>query len=218
METIHDDVKLLLNSDPLDALELIAEDPAYYFALVETYRQTADGQEIYLPALLNINLMRINDKVSIKFKLSADSRWYEVGYENGTEAEAYSAFSKKIGELVRYPPPERAHLIEESLADIKVPLSSSMLEDEEEAVERVERAVILDGAAVEETPASDFITKLRACESLCKPRMRGCFQSLIRCLTSTDPFVHAVVDTLVLGSTAEQIITLNFLQGYNIEE
>lgn len=216
METIHDDVKLLLNSDILDALELMAEDPAYYLNLIETYRQTADGQEIYLPALLNVYLMRINGKVSIKFKLSADSRWYEVGYENGTEAEAYAAFSKKIGELVRYPPPERAHLIEESLTDIKVPVSSSMLVEAEE-VERVERvdcpAVV---PQVEET--SDFVTKLKACKALCKPRMRENFQSLIRGLTSTDPFVHAVLDTLVLGSTAEQIMTLNFLRGYNIEE
>lgn len=118
---MHDDVDLLLECTQLEALELMTEDPGYYLKLVENYKTRRDGTTVHLPYELNTNINHRSDgRLIIQFKLDRNGRWYEVGYDGAdgfTDEDVYRAFTEKVKFLIKYPPPERAHLCEQALGD-----------------------------------------------------------------------------------------------------
>jgi hypothetical protein len=114
---IHDEVECMLEGDNADILELIATDPKYYLDLVQNYTHMRDGREIYLPDLFNILIRRTDDKLTIKFKMSDNTQWYEIGFHGGefNDDTVYDAFAEKVIDLVRHPALTKRQMIEESL-------------------------------------------------------------------------------------------------------
>lgn len=117
----HDEVECLLegsdNGSNALCMELIATDPKYYLDLVQHYTHTRDGREIYLPDLLNILIRRVNGRLTIKFKMSDNTQWYEVGYTGGDfdDDAVYAKFAEKVNEIIRNPPPSKRSQIEDTL-------------------------------------------------------------------------------------------------------
>jgi hypothetical protein len=223
--TAHEDVELLLNSEPQDALELIAEDPKYYLNLVETYRTKRDGTEVHLPYCLNVGVTRGGGHLSIKFKLSPTSRWYEVGYTDGDEDSTYKAFTQKVQDLLRFPPPERAHLIEASLEDppLEGATPSNLKIEIPEPVPKPESGGSVNSTDAPtffppEPPVSvlDYIFKLIELQPLCRPEKREAYGRLIQLLSSPDPFIIQQLNGLPSASPPQQICVLHFLRDYTI--
>ena len=100
---------------------MFAIEPEYYINLVNNYKCTRNGEEIYLPNLLNIKTSRTKGKFVIKFRLNDNDRWEEVGYDGNcfTDDDVYSAFSHKVALLLRRPRrgDSRAHLNTELTPD-----------------------------------------------------------------------------------------------------
>jgi hypothetical protein len=207
----HEDVQLLLDCETLEALELVAEDPKYYLNLIMNYKKTASGEEIYLPFLLNIKTQQENGVLIIKFKLSPTSRWYEVGYSTGNEEQTYAAFSKKVYELIKFPPPERGHLISEALEDIPMPNVTETVSptNNEDAPEPSEPT-----ATKEKEKETDYITELYNCRELCAEESQTKYNMIIGILTSSDAFVKKQVALLPMATEAQRICILHFLTDY----
>lgn len=122
---IHNEVEDILCSaeDRRTLFELFASDPRYYIELINNYKKTKDGSDIFLPDLLNIKTSRIkNGKFIIKFKFNDDDRWEEVGYDSNaySDDDTYKAFSEKVKILLMRPKNQRDHLRTE-LTDVSVP-------------------------------------------------------------------------------------------------
>ena len=213
------DVDLLLKLEPLDALELIAENPAYYLSLIENYTVLPDGSPIYLPCALNINVQRTYGKVSIKFKLSPTSRWYEVGYEDGDEEAAYKAFTKKVTYLLRYPPEERGHLVEASLVE---PATNEALPVEALPVEDMainpSPVKILPSEDSDEPSPIDVLSEtaytIQSMEllPLCPEKHLAAYTELIELWNTSEPFIKAQLKLLPISTPAQQICMLHFLK------
>ena len=202
--TEHEDVQLLLNCDTLEALELVAEDPKYYLDLIMNYKKTESGEEIYLPYLLNIKTQHENGLLIIKFKLSPTSRWYEVGYTTGNDEQTYTAFRKKVHELIKFPPPERGHLISEALEEPNV-------EDVFQDINTPSRRASNDEPIIEPT---DYITELNKCRELCVKDYQEKYDIIIDILKSSDVFVKKQVALLPIATEAQRICILHFLTDY----
>ena len=101
----HEDVELMLCAEPLERLELMSLDPAHYLKIIETYTKTRDGREIYLPYLFNFLISRPDGRLRLKFKLTDDGAWHEVGYDGGnfSEDDVYKAFADKVKSLMSRP-------------------------------------------------------------------------------------------------------------------
>ena len=213
--TEHEDVQLLLQCDTLEALELVAEDPRYYLNLIMTYNLTESGEEIYLPYLLNIKTQHENGLLIIKFKLSPTSRWYEVGYASGTEEQTYAAFSKKVHELIKFPPPERNHLISEALEEIPaVKFTGLHLDNEDD--EQVYCNYRNCGTAEEDsgTKEKEYIAELQDCRDLCAEDRQEKYHTMLNVLTSSDAFVQKQLSLLPLATEPQRICVLHFLTDY----
>jgi hypothetical protein len=106
-EEIHDEIECMLSGTNQEILELIATDPKYYFDLVEHYTHMRDGCEIYLPDLFNLLIKRSNGRLTVKFKMSDNTQWYEIGYSGGdfNDDNVYKSFTEKIDSLVKNPAP-----------------------------------------------------------------------------------------------------------------
>jgi len=114
---IHEEVECLLSGDQIEILQLIATDPEYYLGIVQNYNRTRDGREIYLSDLFNIIITRSGGSLSIKFKLSDNTQWYDVGFSGGEfdDEAVYKAFSEKVEMLVKNPPPSRREFLNSTM-------------------------------------------------------------------------------------------------------
>ena len=211
----HEDVQLLLQCDTLEALELIAENPKYYLNLIMNYTTSESGESIYLPYLLNVKCQREQGRLIIKFKLSPNSRWYEVGYTDGDDEQTYAAFTKKVEELIKYPPPERGHLIEQALGIEKMPEAPLESIEIPESIESIES---IESPAMEEVKSSpaDYITELNNCKTLLPEEQQEKYQTLLSLLTTTDPFVQKQLSLLPLATENQRLCVLHFLNDYII--
>jgi hypothetical protein len=129
-DSVHDDVELILESSGPDIIELIASDPSYYLNIVANYNKTRDGRDIYLQDLCNMLITKSSGEYRIKFKLSDNGQWYEVGYcgSTFTEDEVHEAFCKKVKYALSRPVNAHRNMINNSLLDNGSPSSST--EDE----------------------------------------------------------------------------------------
>ena len=116
-DQVHDDVELILNSSGPEIIELIASDPKYYLNIVFNYNKTRDGREVYLQDLCNVLIIKNPLEYRIKFKLTDNSNWYEVGYSGGsfTEEEVHEAFIKKVEYALSRPSNEYRKMILDTL-------------------------------------------------------------------------------------------------------
>lgn len=121
-DSVHDEVDLILNSSGPDIMELIASDPEYYLNIVANYTKTRDGRDIYLPDLCNILITKREGEYRIKFKLTDNGQWYEVGYcgSNFTEEDVHTAFSKKVAYALTRPADEHRKMISNCLQETGV--------------------------------------------------------------------------------------------------
>ena len=214
--TEHEDVQLLLQCDTLEALELVTEDPKYYLNLIMTYNLTESGEEIYLPYLLNIKTQHENGLLIIKFKLSPTSRWYEVGYSSGTEEQTYAAFSKKVHELIKFPPPERSHLIREALEEIPIPVIdvTGLHSEEIPVVDVMGLPSAEEETANSGTKEKEYIAELQDCRNLCAKDCQEKYHTMLNVLTSSDAFVQKQLSLLPLATESQRICVLHFLTDY----
>jgi hypothetical protein len=116
-DQVHDDVELILNSSGPDIIELIASEPKYYLNIVLNYNKTRDGREVYLQDLCNVLIIKNPLEYRIKFKLTDNSNWYEVGYcgDSFTEEEVHEAFIKKVEYALSRPSNEYRKMILDTL-------------------------------------------------------------------------------------------------------
>jgi len=116
-DQVHDDVELILNSSGPEIIELIASDPKYYLNIVSHYNKTRDGRDVYLQDLCNILIIKNTLEYRIKFKLTDNSNWYEVGYcgDSFTEEEVHEAFIKKVEYALSRPSTEYRKMILDTL-------------------------------------------------------------------------------------------------------
>ena len=115
---IHDEVECMLAGDNQGILELISTDPEYYMGIVNNYNKMRDGKDIYLPDLFNIITSESDDRLSIKFKMSDNGQWHEVGFAgdlNFTKEDVYKAFSEKVTNLIKNPPISRRAFLEDTM-------------------------------------------------------------------------------------------------------
>lgn len=91
---ITEEIELLKSAvdDPENLYSLIATDPQYYVGIIENYKQEN------LQNLFNLRVNRINNKLTLKFKLYPDDRWVEVGQfsESYNDEETFEEFVKHI--------------------------------------------------------------------------------------------------------------------------
>jgi len=129
-DSVHDDVDLILNCSGPDIIELIASDPSYYLNIVSNYNKTRDGRDIYLQDLCNILITKNSSEYRIKFKLTDNGQWYEVGYcgDSFTEEDVHDAFCKKVTYALSRPANAHRAMINNSLLDNGSPSTSA--EDE----------------------------------------------------------------------------------------
>jgi hypothetical protein len=116
-DQVHDDVDLILNSSGPEIIELIASDPKYYLNIVSHYNKTRDGRDVYLQDLCNVLIVKNPLEYRIKFKLTDNSNWYEVGYcgDSFTEEEVHEAFIKKVEYALSRPSTEYRKMILDTL-------------------------------------------------------------------------------------------------------
>jgi hypothetical protein len=116
-DQVHDDVELILNSSGPEIIELIASDPKYYLNIVSHYNKTRDGRDVYLQDLCNVLIIKNPLEYRIKFKLTDNSNWYEVGYcgDSFTEEEVHEAFIKKVEYALSRPSTEYRKMILDTL-------------------------------------------------------------------------------------------------------
>jgi len=116
-EAIHEEIECMLSGSNQDIMELIATDPKYYLDLVQNYTKTRDGRDIYLPDLFNILINRSSGRLTIKFKMSDNGQWYEIGFSGGefNDDAVYKAFTEKVESLIKCPPPPRSEVLAETL-------------------------------------------------------------------------------------------------------
>ncbi len=116
-EQVHDDVDLILNSSGPDIIELISTDPKYYLNIVAHYNKTRDGRDVYLQDLCNVLIVKNPSEYRIKFKLTDNGNWYEVGYcgDSFTEEEVHEAFVKKVEYALTRPSNEYRNMINDTL-------------------------------------------------------------------------------------------------------
>ena len=116
-DQVHDDVDLILNSSGPDIIELIASEPKYYLNIVSHYNKTRDGRDIYLQDLCNVLIIKNPLEYRIKFKITDNSNWYEVGYcgDSFTEEEVHEAFIKKVEYALSRPSNEYRKMIIDTL-------------------------------------------------------------------------------------------------------
>lgn len=128
-DEVHDEVELLLEGTNPEIIELISTDPKRYIDIVENYKKMRDGRDIYLSDLFNILVRREHGQLRIKFKMSDNTQWYEVGYDGDifTDDDVYKAFTKKVEELRKNPPPARHAQLQDTMktemATPKAPVS-----------------------------------------------------------------------------------------------
>ena len=116
-EEIHDEVECMLAGDNKEIIELISTDPKYYLGIVENYKNMRDGKEIYLPDLFNVIISKSDTAMNIKFKMSDNSQWHEVGFNGGefVEDDVYKAFTEKVNHVIKHPPMSRRAFLEETM-------------------------------------------------------------------------------------------------------
>ncbi len=116
-QNIHDEVELLLLANNTERMELIASAPKLYLDIVQNYNKMPDGKTVYLPDLFNIIVSRESGRLKIKFKMSDDTQWYDVGYEGGSfqDEDVYKAFTEKVNMVIRHPPPDRRAMLQNTL-------------------------------------------------------------------------------------------------------
>lgn len=129
-DQVHDDVELILNSSGPEIIELIASDPKYYLNIVSHYNKTRDGRDVYLQDLCNVIIIKNPLEYRIKFKLTDNSNWYEVGYcgDSFTEEEVHKAFIKKVEYALSRPSTEYRKMILDTLlpSDSSAPVDDNV--------------------------------------------------------------------------------------------
>ena len=116
-DDIHDEVECMLAGNNEEIIELISTDPKYYLGIIENYKNMRDGKEIYLPDLFNVLVSRSDTSMNIKFKMSDNSQWHEVGFNGGDfdETEVYNSFTVKVKHLLKNPPISRRAFLEDTM-------------------------------------------------------------------------------------------------------
>lgn len=101
----HDEVEAILEHTGPEIMEIFASDPEHYLNIVQNYKKTRNGEDIYLSNLCNIIIERLGGRLRIKFKLSDHTNWHEVGFDGGefTDEDVYAAFSEKVYEALKRP-------------------------------------------------------------------------------------------------------------------
>jgi hypothetical protein len=107
-DEIHEEVDLILNCSGPDIMELVATDPGYYLDIISRYNKTRDGRDIYLPDLCNIIITKNSSEYRIKFKLTDNGSWYEVGFtgqldKDFSEKDVHEAFTRKVNYALNRP-------------------------------------------------------------------------------------------------------------------
>lgn len=136
-DEIHQEVEDMLEGSQAEILELIATDPEYYLNIVENYKTTRSGREIYLQDLFNILVRRDGQgKRQIKFKISDNARWVEVGYngEGFTDEDVYELFQEKVSQELK-----RSNIYEPYL-----PVGFTPDGDNEKEEEKVENSLVVN--------------------------------------------------------------------------
>jgi hypothetical protein len=112
---IHEDVECMLSGSSQDIIELISSDPEHYLGIVQNYTHMRDGREIYLPDLFNVLINRTQGRLTIKFKMSDNTQWYEIGFTGGDydDQVVYEAFTEKVKGLIKNPPMSRRAFLED---------------------------------------------------------------------------------------------------------
>ena len=103
----HNDVEELFKYDQnrFDLFRIIAHDPKYYFKLISNYSVTREGDDIYLPDLLNIMSRKENRSLIIKFRINDNSSMIAVGYDSAPldDEATYTEFRAYIeNDMVRH--------------------------------------------------------------------------------------------------------------------
>jgi hypothetical protein len=98
-------------------MELVATDPEHYLDIVQNYTHMRDGRKIYLPDLFNIIVNRMGGRLSIKFKMSDNTQWHEIGFNGGNfdDQAVYKAFSEKVTTLIRNPTISRRDFLSDTM-------------------------------------------------------------------------------------------------------
>ena len=116
-DDIHDEVECMLAGSNEEIIELISTDPKFYLGIVDNYKKMRDGKEVYLPDLFNVLVSKSATSMNIKFKMSDNSQWHEVGFNGGDfdETEVYEAFTAKVKHLLKNPPISRRAFLEDTM-------------------------------------------------------------------------------------------------------
>lgn len=116
-DEIHDEVLDLLAANNAEIIELISTDPEYYLGIVQNYTRMKDGREIYLPDLFNILVNREGGRLKIKFKMSDNTQWYEVGFNGGDfdDKAVYKAFTEKVNTILKSPQLSRHEFLADTM-------------------------------------------------------------------------------------------------------
>lgn len=153
-DEIHDEVETFLSGDGPEIMELFATDPEYYLNIVQNYKRDREGNPVYLSDLCNIIVNRMGGRLHIKFKLTRDSQWYEVGFMDGNynDEETYAAFSEKVAFALRSPLNPIRELIEETQHD-----TTDLVTQAREEFERQEATTTATATATVKPEPDEFI-------------------------------------------------------------
>jgi len=124
-DQIHEEVLNMLEASNSEIIQLISTDPQYYLGIVQNYNRMKDGREIYLPDLFNVLVNREGGRLKIKFKLSDNTQWYEVGFSGGDfdDQAVYRAFSEKVTSVLQNPMPSRREFLANTMKpDVSKPV------------------------------------------------------------------------------------------------
>lgn len=109
-ELAHEYINTLFDcSSPREILEIVAEDPEIYLHLIENYKKTQSGDDVYLPNLINVVQTREAGLLHVKFKVGDNGKWYQVGFNDPkfTDADVYDEFTKRVHAALITDPVER---------------------------------------------------------------------------------------------------------------
>jgi hypothetical protein len=155
-----------------ERMELIASDPKMYLDIIQNYKKMPDDKEVYLPDLFNILVNREGDgRLKVKFKMSDDTQWYDVGYEGGsfTDQDVYKLFTDKVTNIIKHPPPDRRAMLENTLLPGGRPAPPMRSQGNQSKLTKIDRFLGRTSHAYEETDPDSFNTSYSISTPACVP-------------------------------------------------
>lgn len=152
---IHEDIECMLTGNNREIIELVSTDPEYYLDLVQHYHKTRNGTDIYLSDLFNIIIERVRGHLHVKFKLSDNTQWYEVGYGGGSfcDEDVYKAFTEKVQTVLRAPQKRQREVLQETMEPPAQKAAPMVSQGNQEKLTKIDRFLERTGlgATVEES-------------------------------------------------------------------